>query len=72
MLAVRPLEGYTTMGRETFLAKVIWENGWPVVLWDVRWDCTPWPTPKAGKGRPASGVFPISRCKGEDRFLSQT
>lgn len=31
MLAVRPLEGYTTMGRETFLAKVIWENGWPVV-----------------------------------------
>ncbi|MBQ7774361.1 MAG: glycoside hydrolase family 43 protein [Lachnospiraceae bacterium] len=31
MLAVRPKEGYTTMGRETFLAKVTWENGWPVV-----------------------------------------
>ncbi|MCM1191943.1 MAG: glycoside hydrolase family 43 protein [Butyrivibrio sp.] len=31
MLAVRPLEGYTTMGRETFLARVVWENGWPVV-----------------------------------------
>lgn len=31
MLAVRPLEGYTTMGRETFLASVIWENDWPVV-----------------------------------------
>ncbi len=31
MLAVRPREGHTTMGRETFLAKVIWENGWPVV-----------------------------------------
>ena len=31
MLAVRPLEGYTTMGRETFLAKVVWEKGWPVV-----------------------------------------
>ena len=31
MLAVRPLEGYTTMGRETFLAKVTWENDWPVV-----------------------------------------
>ncbi len=29
MLAVRPLEGYTTMGRETFLAKVTWENNWP-------------------------------------------
>lgn len=31
MLAVRPTNGYTTMGRETFLAKVIWENDWPVV-----------------------------------------
>lgn len=31
MLAVRPREGYTTMGRETFLARVVWENGWPVV-----------------------------------------
>lgn len=31
MLAVRPLEKYTTMGRETFLAKVTWEEGWPVV-----------------------------------------
>ena len=31
MLAVRPLEGNTTMGRETFLAKVVWENDWPVV-----------------------------------------
>ena len=31
MLAVRPKSGYTTMGRETFLAKVTWENGWPVV-----------------------------------------
>lgn len=31
MLAVRPLNGFTTMGRETFLASVIWENDWPVV-----------------------------------------
>ncbi len=31
MLAVRPLEGFTRMGRETFLAKVTWENDWPVV-----------------------------------------
>lgn len=31
MLAVRPLDGYTTMGRETFLARVDWEDGWPVV-----------------------------------------
>lgn len=31
MLAVRPLERFTTMGRETFLAKFIWEEDWPVV-----------------------------------------
>ncbi|MBO4899935.1 MAG: family 43 glycosylhydrolase [Lachnospiraceae bacterium] len=31
MLAVRPVGPYTTMGRETFLARVIWENDWPVV-----------------------------------------
>ena len=31
MLAVRPIFGFTTMGRETFLARVIWENDWPVV-----------------------------------------
>lgn len=31
MLAVRSKQGYTTMGRETFLAKVEWENGWPIV-----------------------------------------
>lgn len=31
MLAVRPKEGYTNIGRETFLTKVEWEDGWPVV-----------------------------------------
>ena len=31
MLASRPQQGYTMMGRETFLAKVEWEGGWPVV-----------------------------------------
>lgn len=31
MLASRPCEGYSNLGRETFLAKVIWEDGWPVV-----------------------------------------
>ncbi|MDE7247891.1 MAG: family 43 glycosylhydrolase, partial [Lachnospiraceae bacterium] len=30
-LAVRPTDGYTTLGRETFLTRVVWENGWPVV-----------------------------------------
>ena len=31
MLASRPCEGHSSMGRETFLAKVIWEDGWPVI-----------------------------------------
>lgn len=31
MLASRAYEGHTALGRETFLAKVIWENDWPVV-----------------------------------------
>ncbi len=30
-LASRPCDGYTLMGRETFLAEVTWEDGWPVV-----------------------------------------
>ena len=31
MLASRPCERHSSMGRETFLAKVTWENGWPVI-----------------------------------------
>lgn len=31
MLASRKCEGYIGLGRETFLAKVVWEDGWPVV-----------------------------------------
>lgn len=31
MLASRPVEGHTLMGRETFLAKAEWEDEWPVV-----------------------------------------
>ena len=31
MLACRPQNGHTLLGRETFLAKVVWEDGWPVV-----------------------------------------
>ena len=31
MLACRPQEGHTLLGRETFLAKVVWEDDWPVI-----------------------------------------
>lgn len=30
-LASRPLDGHTLLGRETFLAEVVWEDGWPVI-----------------------------------------
>jgi alpha-N-arabinofuranosidase len=31
VLASRRCEGYVGLGRETFLAKVVWEDGWPIV-----------------------------------------
>lgn len=31
MLASRPCKGHCSMGRETFLAGVIWEDDWPVI-----------------------------------------
>ncbi len=31
MLASRPCRRHSSMGRESFLAKVIWEDGWPVI-----------------------------------------
>ena len=31
VLGCRPQNGYTLLGRETFLARVEWEDGWPVV-----------------------------------------
>lgn len=31
LLASRPCKGYCNLGRETFLVRVVWEDGWPVV-----------------------------------------
>lgn len=31
MLATRPMEGCAPLGRESFLAKVVWEEDWPVL-----------------------------------------
>jgi len=31
MLGMRPCKSHTNLGRETFLAKVTWENDWPVI-----------------------------------------
>ena len=30
-LASRPYDGYSNLGRETYLAEITWEDGWPVV-----------------------------------------
>ena len=31
MLATRRCKNHGSMGRETFLAKVVWQDGWPVI-----------------------------------------
>lgn len=31
LLASRIFDGYSNLGRETFLAEVVWEDGWPVI-----------------------------------------
>jgi alpha-N-arabinofuranosidase len=31
VLATRPIDGHHVLGRETHLARVVWEDGWPVV-----------------------------------------
>lgn len=31
LLGTRPIEGYAPLGRETFIARVVWENDWPVI-----------------------------------------
>ncbi|MBQ8160071.1 MAG: family 43 glycosylhydrolase [Clostridia bacterium] len=52
LLGCRPTQGRTMLGRETFLAEVAWENGWPVVnpgIGRVTWEV---PSPV---GRPEDG-----------------
>ncbi len=85
MLAVRPLDGYTTMGRETFLAKVDWEDGWPVVnpgsgvltdevrVWLKEWN--PLTDPKSYTNRREAEGLPRNAFPGSSRvydFKKQT
>lgn len=78
MLAVRPLEGCTTMGRETFLAKVDWEDGWPVVNpgigmlteeveihlpeWNPLTDPESYTSRRRAEGKVANAIPGSSRC----------
>lgn len=64
MLASRPQRGVCPLGRETFLAKVSWEDGWPVV------------NPGVGKLEDVVELpfepAPVSDCGGEFRFTGDT
>ena len=58
MLASRRCEGYVGLGRETFLAKVFWEDGWPVV------------NPGVGKLEDTV-MLPFAPAEGRDRNLQK-
>lgn len=50
MLGMRQIEGCSNLGRETFLARVTWENDWPVF--------------NPGEGRLLeTGTLPLEECK---------
>lgn len=51
MLACRPKNRYTPTGRETFLARVEWEDGWPVVNPGVGQLTDTVDTPYSGKAK---------------------
>lgn len=81
MLASRPCEGHTNMGRETFLAKVVWEDGWPVVnpgvgrleeCLELPERAAPEAETQAGEGHassPGSGIYHFLQEKLPPEFL---
>lgn len=68
-LASRNYEGYSNLGRETFLAEVVWEDGWPVVnpghgqLLDVQEHALPLsPVPETSRFHWLKKTLPLSIC----------
>ena len=57
-LASRPWHGSDSLGRETFLVDVVWEEGWPVFAPGVG-RLSPWPQHPAPVGEPASVAEPV-------------
>jgi len=56
LLGSRPYGGYfPNLGRETFLAPVVWEDGWPVVAPGVGRVAASFPVPDVGARLPGSG-----------------
>lgn len=56
LLGSRPYGGYfPNLGRETFLAPVVWEDGWPVVAPGVGHVAGSFPRPDVGAQLPGSG-----------------
>lgn len=57
LLGSRPYGGYfPNLGRETFLAPVVWEDGWPVVAPGVGHVAGSFPLPDVGARRPGAGA----------------
>lgn len=70
MLASRKCMGYVNTGRDTFLAKVVWENGWPVVNLGVgRLEDTVELEGEVSYVMPESGVYHFFREKLPAEFL---
>ncbi len=76
MLATRLCKGHGSMGRETFLAKVVWENEWPVISPGVgRLEDTleiPLPEYRFGKEVCLQDHFTFHENTLDDRFLGIT
>ena len=72
LLATRPCEGYSILGRETFLAPVTWENGWPVVAAGYGRVLERFPVPDLPvQGRTAAwGCDPFEDDTLDDRWIS--
>ncbi|MFF2620267.1 glycoside hydrolase family 43 protein [Oerskovia jenensis] len=66
LLGSRPYGGYfPNLGRETFLAPVVWEDGWPVVAPGVGHVAGSFPLPDVGARLPEAGSPALSRASAE-------
>ncbi|MBM7479145.1 glycoside hydrolase family 43 protein [Oerskovia jenensis] len=72
LLGSRPYGGYfPNLGRETFLAPVVWEDGWPVVAPGVGHVAGRFPRPDVGARLPGAGSPALSRPSAEVGRLAE-
>ncbi|MHA7134305.1 glycoside hydrolase family 43 protein [Oerskovia turbata] len=68
LLGSRPYGGYfPNLGRETFLAPVVWEGGWPVVAPGVGHVAGAFPRPDVGARPRGAGIPPAGVGSGDAR-----